>query len=177
METSKRLDSLWKICGRIDEYIRSVNSKASVIASLDVFILGSILLQLASTLDSFSGFQSQFLAGLTIGAMIIAALATTVSLVAAFLSVKPFLKSIRKASKYQSVIFFRHISEDDSPEDYLHRFEGLGEEDLLRDLGAQIHALAKGADYKFNCLYVSVWGILGGLVFFVPAFIILTFLK
>ena len=69
------------------------------------------------------------------------------SLVSLFFMLKivlPYLKSKKRIGQYQSQIFFGHVSEYSSDEDYLKVVNNLKEDELIKDLAFQVYSLARG---------------------------------
>src|SRR4051812_28672263 len=52
-DAKARIDFLWKVMARFDAYILSVNAKAALIGTFDMFILGTIVLKWAELRQPF----------------------------------------------------------------------------------------------------------------------------
>jgi hypothetical protein len=165
-------DFLWKVIQRYDYYIGTTNAKAALIVAFDTFVFGGIVLKWQDLLPFFGAhYKAAILASCL---LFIAALASLVSLWTIFLVISPFLKSPRSPTKYHSAVFFGHVSEHKSADDYLGCVRDLDEETLSRDLCAQAHVLSQGLRDKFHSTKISVRAILFGQL---PALVLMVLVK
>jgi len=164
MDREAKNEVLWKIIDRLDGFIKSTNSKAAILSTFNVFVVSSILLGWNDLQSLFQKNGSEtnecFIAALSF----IAIGAALISLVSAFLAINPFLKSSAAPLKYHSALFFEHIAEHSSPEDYLMQIKELEDDSLTEDLSRQAHALAEGASSKFANLKRAVIAVIVSLV-------------
>lgn len=167
-----RIDFLWKTVGRYDFYIGTTNAKAAALLAYNTFVVGGIVLKFRDVLALFDGHSKSAAVGAVL--LIAASLASIVSLWSTFVVVLPYLWSPKKPNDYHSLIFFNHVAEYSSGEDYCKRVDGMGEAEAVKDLSYQTHALATGTRKKFNWLRLGI----GSLLFAqVPAFAMLLLIK
>lgn len=151
-------DLLWKIISRFDHYINTTNTKATVIVAFDTFIVSAIILKWSDLLQTFG---PQSVAAVLVSLLLlIAAVSSLVSLASVFQVINPFLKSPKSPTKYHSKIFFGHIAEFETPEDYHQCVKNLNNEELLRDCCMQAHVLAQGLNDKFRKMKIAIGAIL-----------------
>ncbi len=151
-------DFLWRVINRFDHYINTTNTKATVIVAFDTFIFSAIVLKWGELLQTF-GQQAVAIAIVSL-LLFIAAISSLFSLATVFQVINPFLKSPKDPTKYHSKIFFGHIAEFDTPEEYHQCVNELNNEELLRDCCMQAHVLARGLNDKFRKMKIAVGAIL-----------------
>jgi hypothetical protein len=157
MSFKEKSDFLWKTIGRFDIYYNSVNAKASALIAFNVFVVTGIAIKWNDLSIWFVQPCARTVAG---GALFVAVAASIISLWKTFATVNPFLASPKKLSSYQSLIFFNHVAEYEKPEDYLDAIQKLNDDDAIKDLSFQAHALARGLKKKFADLRVAIGVIL-----------------
>lgn len=144
---------LWKVIGRFDTYIGTTNTKAALLATFGTFVFSALVLKWSDFLLGFAGYHK-----LTVAAGIcvaIAAAAAALSTALAFLTVHPFLFSPKNPGKYHSNLFFVHVSEHASGDDYARAVKEIADENQELDLAKQAHSLAKGLTSKMHRLQVA----------------------
>jgi len=142
------------VIGRFDTYIGSTNTKAALLGTFNTFVLGTIVLKWKDLQTILNGHpKSMFWAAVFVT---IAAVATLISLAFAFVAIHPFLKSYKKPGGYHSNIFFMHVSEHATGDDYRAALLQANEDAILTDLCHQAHALACGVGAKMLLLQKSV---------------------
>lgn len=151
-------DFVWKVISRFDHYINTTNTKATVIVAFNTFVFSAIVLKWSDLLQTFG--QKVFVAILVSLLLFIAAISSLVSLAAVFQVINPFLKSPKNPTKYHSKMFFGHIAEFETPEDYHQCVRKLDNEELLRDCCMQAHVLARGLNDKFRKMKIAIGAIL-----------------
>ncbi len=152
------IDFLWKIISRFDFYFGTTNMKATVIVAFNTFIFSAIVLKIDELLLPLKPHKSAVI--ITAILLVIAALASLVSLGAVFLVINPFLKSPKHDLTYQSKIFFQHIAEYKEPKDYLQFINKCTDDNWIEDLSMQAYALSKGLKYKFDKMKTAIGAIL-----------------
>jgi len=163
-----RRDFLWKVIGRYDYYIGSVNSKAAFLIAFNVFVITGIVLKWSDILQ-LCGTKFPFATLVTSILLAVTALASLASLFLTFQAVNPFLKSPKDPRVYHSAVFFGHVAEHDDPEKYLSHVKELDEEKAVKDLAYQAHVLAKGTVGKFGWIK---WA-MGAILIEIPIFALL----
>lgn len=145
-----RREFLWKVLGRFDVYIGSVNAKAALLVAFNAFV-GSLIVLESRGLNLITGGLMLLKVGAAVS-LVAAGLGTLAALWFTFAAVTPYLRSPKRIGKYQSLLFFLHVAEYEPPDDYVAAVCALSEDDALHDLALQVHAVAKGLDAKFACL-------------------------
>jgi hypothetical protein len=136
--------------GRFDAYITSVNAKAALVATFNTFLLTAVVLKWEDIMKEYAPHMASIrIAGFLLAA---AALAAIVSLWFTFRALGPFLRSPKAPGRYHSALFFEHVSEHASSDDYLTVMTEMSATELISDLSHQAHALAVGASSKFRDL-------------------------
>ncbi len=161
MATELRTDDLLlKIIARFDFYIGTTNAKAALVAAFNTFAIGAIVLKWGDVVALFAGHPAAAKGAAIL--LAVAALASVASLAAVFMMVKPYLDSPKAPMKYHSILFFGHVAEHGSATDYVSAVLGASEEDIVADLGAQAHALARGVRAKFRLMNAAVLALVLG---------------
>jgi Family of unknown function (DUF5706) len=154
-----RRDFLWKVIGRYDFYMGSVNAKAAFLIAFNAFVITGIVLKWSDILQLY-GTKYPF-ANLVASILLAAvALASLVSLFFTFQAVNPFLKSPKDPRSYHSAVYFGHVAEYNDPEKYLSHVNELDAEKVVKDLAYQAHTLAKGTAGKFGWINWAIGAIL-----------------
>jgi len=154
-----RRDFLWKVIGRYDFYIGSINAKAAFLIAFNVFVITGIVLKWSDILQ-LCGPKYPFADLVASILLAVAALASLASLFFTFHAVNPFLKSPKDPRVYHSAVFFGHVAEHDDPEKYLSHVMDLDEEKAVKDLAYQAHVLAMGTVGKFGWIKWAIVAIL-----------------
>lgn len=157
METDEKFELLWKTLIRYDFYINSTNSKATVLLAFNTFILSGLILKWT---EFFQIFDIPWLIKTATILLGIISVAAVVSLFLTIFVINPFLKSPRRPKDYHSSIFFGHVAEYSSAEDYLVSIQSQGPEDIIKDLSFQTHIVAQGIDKKFKCMKYAFYPVL-----------------
>jgi len=150
-KTISKSDFLWKTLGRYDSYVSTVNSKAAAMTAFNSFFVGTIILRWDVVGKAFESAPVSLIILVKI-MMATSAIGALIALGLSFYAVLPYLFSEKAPGKYHSLIFFKHVSEFASGDDYKSKFETATDEDLLSDLAKQCFALAKGLDSKMNAI-------------------------
>ena len=171
---AQRIETLWRVVQRFDEYLRAADVKATVVATFDLFIISTALLRLdgLEIPHAEAALLTRMLAYTAMALFLIAAAGAFASLVSIAAAVKPFLDSPERPGLYHSVLFFGHVARDLDASDYRARIAQLDEQVLLEDLGAQAHALAKGANRKYQRLGQATRLITGAAVVMFAALVL-----
>ncbi len=151
---------LWKIIARLDDYIRAADTKAAVVASMNVFILGLIILRweaLDFGIDALSVSRSAQLLAL-------GALSGLVSFGTTGAAAMPYLFSPSSKSDSRSILFFGDVAKHANGGDYLLHISSYKPDDLERELASQAHALSVGASRKYRFLKYAVWTTISALI-------------
>lgn len=152
---TQAIDALWKVIGRYDTYIGSTNTKAAMLIAFNTFVPGSIALKWKDIQDAFgSGHKEAFILASIF--LLIALVASVVSLVFTFWAISPFLKSPEPPGGYVSDVFFGSVGRHENPEAYLARVESWSDSAFRKDLAIQAHTLAQGLSAKFYRLKVAI---------------------
>jgi hypothetical protein len=156
--TATQANDTWmKVLGRYDFYNGSVNTKAALLVAFDTFVAGGIVLKWKDIQDAFG---AQKIAVVFVAVFLLVALtASLASLCHTFRSVNPFLGSPTIPKNYHSLLFFSAVNEF-TAEGYHAEVAKITDEELLRDLAYQAHALAGGLCGKFAALKKAIWWIL-----------------
>lgn len=150
----RRIDVLWKVIGRFDLYITSVNAKAAMVATFNTFVITAIVLKWEEILAQFGPYVATTrIAG---SLLAVAAIASVVSLWFTFRALGPFLDSHKAPGRYHSSLFFGHVAEHASGDDYRACFTDVSADSLVVDLCNQAHALARGARDKFRDMRLAL---------------------
>lgn len=153
-------DFLWKIINRFDFYMGSTNTKATVVVAFNTFVFSAIILKWRELLPFFGEHRTAiFVANIL---MIIAAMASLASLTVTYFVINPYLKSPKIPTSYHSKLFFGHVSEFIKPEEYHECVKACNDEEWVKDLCFQAHALADGLANKFKLMKLAILIILWG---------------
>lgn len=150
VQTADHGERYWLILQNNVEWLRFAETKASIILTC-YGVLFTIFYTNAG--DVFTSVQHP---GAIRVFVILFALASLTSIVAAFLAVRPRLKN----NNPTSILYFRHIQKQfQNPAAYkLATHIILDDEDKYTDhLTEQIHSIAKVTNSKYVCTGVSVW--------------------
>ena len=157
LDYEAKADFLWKALLRFDFYIGSTHAKAALVIAFNTFVFSGIILK-----------KEELLRGgaLPIFGKILlltAAISSLVSLIAMFLVINPYLKSIKHPDRYISNMFFQHIARRKGKE-YQEAIENLDKTGIIEDLTIQSYCLAKGITKKFVYMRVAIGGIFVSLI-------------
>lgn len=156
VRTKEKQEYLWRVISRIDEYIRSTNTKAAVLATFNTFLLSAIGVRLKE-LSARSGGLANW-EGFPVFWFAVPAVLAALSLCWVVAAIFPYLGTDNRCDIGEghttSLIFFRDISEQD-PDQYQTKLLNATNEDIVRDLIQQIQELSEGANQKFQRLRYS----------------------
>ena len=172
MDVEKKIECLWKTIARLDNYVSWTNNKATIILAFNTFILGGIILKWSTLIEMYGG--NKTLESLTYFLLSIGALSSIFSIYKLFEVINPYLFSHSVPEKYHSKIFFDHISQFNSKEEYSAIINDLSYEKQLEDLCYQVHSISLGLDSKYKKLKTAIDTILYLLL---PTLSIILFLK
>lgn len=144
------------IVRRYDHYIGTTNFKIGLLLSFIVAILVAIVLRAISVLSAYGE-----LTGIGVIASTICVLTILASAIYLVRAVSP---SVSTAS-YRSYIFFGDVASwDGGEQEYYSMFSAESEENLLKDICFQTHAVAKVTNEKFRLISVATKIILFGVI-------------
>lgn len=152
VQTADHGERYWLILQNNIEWLRFAEAKASIILTC-YGVLFTIFYTNANDI-----FKSVEHPGITLVFVILFAISSLTSIVAAFLAVRPRLKN----SNPTSILYFRHINKKfDTPAAYKQAAHAnLDDEGRYTDhLTEQIHSISKVADSKYVCTGISVWAL------------------
>ena len=135
------------------ELIQFVESKTNFL----LVVQGLVLTVLVSSIDRLRAIVTAGGAAATPVlplALLVFAISCVASLLAA-LSVVFARGSVESRTGQRSLIFYRHVAQRRSASDYADQFARTSDEDCLRDLLEQNHALARVAEAKFDRFRVA----------------------
>ena len=155
-------DHLWKTIQRYDFYIGSTNAKAAFLITFNTALLAGVIIKWHEISRDFFGSAKPeswcfWLGG---AAFLILALGSLLSTLLTFYVVSPFLKSPKSAGLYHSTIFFGHVAEHKTPEEFIKVLEKTDLQARVEDLAKQAHIIAKGLNFKFENLKHAIWCII-----------------
>ncbi len=143
-----RIEFLWKVISRYDQYYSETNSKAAVLLAFNTFILGTIIIKFDEIWKVFDDYcLTIFIANIC---LLIILLATIISTWKVIKGIYPFLDSPQHPEDYNSNIFFGHVNNYKNEIDYKNKLDNFSLENLNQDLAFQAYILAKGLTKKFN---------------------------
>ncbi len=145
---------LWKVIGRFDLYIGSINAKAALLIAFNTFVTGSIVLKGQEVGVLFGTHRVAY--ALAVIALLITAMSSFVSTWLTFRVIRPYLDSPRQPTQYHSAIFFNHVAEHEQPDHYQTAVSTLDAAGWVKDLAAQAHALARGLKVKFATIRQAI---------------------
>lgn len=138
---------LWKVLGRLDFYIGTTNFKATLLITLNTFILGSIALKWQ---DFVTGMDvSETAQNVLCLVILLASISSLASVFVALLAVLPFLESPRIPQKYHSNIFFKDIAEYRDESAYHESASSMTHREMIKDLSNQAYSISAGLNKKF----------------------------
>lgn len=158
LQPQEQADLLWKVIGRFDFYINTVNTKATFLIAFNTFMFSAIILKWVDLMKPVEQSKGAVFFGTIFFA--IAAIAALTSLAFTFGAINPFLKSPEKAKKYHSRLFFEHVAKHEKPEEYLGEITSCTRAELVEDLASQAHSLAEGTSNKFRWIKLAVKAVL-----------------
>jgi hypothetical protein len=168
MNASELIDFHWKAIGRYDSYIATTNIKAAFLIAWNTFAIGTVGLKWHELLAPFAGMpRTNMWASVCSLAILFAGVA---SLWETFRVVNPFMESPKRPLKYHSLIFFRHVAEFGSDEEFNAAAANRSADEFVSDLAAQAYTLARALTFKFSALRRTI-GLLLGVQF--PALLLL----
>jgi hypothetical protein len=151
-----KLDFLWKVIARYDQYIQSTNAKAAALLAYSAIVVGGILLKSS---DILTMFQNHPVASRLVAfCLAIAAIASVIVLWVTFFVILPFLKSPPKGN---SAIFFGDVANHETGKFYAEQISNLNEEAAVSDLAVQTHVIAGATIKKFRYMRFGMLAILG----------------
>jgi uncharacterized membrane protein YuzA (DUF378 family) len=153
-------DTMWKIIGRYDTYMGSVNTKATLLIAFNTFLLGSVILKGQDVAAIFGSHSHAVM--VVYACLFIMSITSLLSMGYTFQAVTPFLDSPREPTTYHSIIFFEHVAEHSDESKYHTAITGLTDGAIITDLSSQAHALARGLRSKFRHLRTAFRIILRG---------------
>lgn len=162
-------DHLWRTIQRFDFYIGSTNAKAAFLIAFNSALLGGGLLKWRDITSPLE--QNSWPAWIAGFALVLLATGCLVSTWLTFRVVNPFLSSPKHPGIYHSTVFFGHVAEHDSPENFITCLNQSNAESRTEDLAHQAHALAVGLNGKFSNLRKAIAWIMAVEI---PALLILT---
>jgi len=150
----KKSEALWRIISRYDHYYGTTNSKAALLLAFNTAVIASIIIKFEDILSIYETHNiCKCIASIS---LIVIIFSTIVSVWYVFKAINPFLKSHKNPKNYHSVIFFNHVAEFESQDDYYETIKKINEEEFIKDQSFQIHSLAKGLRTKFNYFKIAV---------------------
>jgi hypothetical protein len=138
---------LWNNIKRFDSYYATTNTKGSFILAFNTIIFSCLIFKWD---DIVKLYNNQII--IVVINFILLAI-SLLALVSSFFMLKvvvPYLKSIKRVGQYQSILFFEHIGEFSTEQDYLDTISKIKENDITKDLAYQTYSLAKGLKKKFQ---------------------------
>ena len=138
---------LWNVIKRYDGYYSVTNTKASIILAFNTIVFSGLVFKWDNIITFYNNKLVIFVMNFII---FIVAFLSLVSLFFMLKIVLPYLKSKKRIGQYQSQIFFGHVSEYSSDEDYLKVVNNLKEDELIKALAFQVYSLARGLYEKFE---------------------------
>jgi hypothetical protein len=150
VSSSEIIEFHWKAIARYDSYIATTNTKAAFLIAWNTFAIGSVGLKWSELLAPFATTpRTSVLATLC---LLVVLLAGLVSLWETFRVVNPFVDSPKRPLKYHSLIFFRHVAEFESDEEFHAAVGDRSVNEVLCDLASQAYTLARALTFKFSAL-------------------------
>lgn len=156
-EPSNYVDLLWKVIGRFDGYLNGTNSKTALVTAFNAFVVSAVVLKWSEIVAQFSAPTSGRIVATFLA---VATLASLLSLWFAFKTVAPYLGSPKAPQKYHSILFFEHVAEHESGQDYVDVVRGYDQGAIELELATQAHALARGLQGKFHTSSLAIGAIL-----------------
>lgn len=134
-----------EIIKRIDSHIASTNAKCAIVMSYCAAVLGWLAVNSSKLLEEITNAPLNAIAGIfmTLGIAL-----TVACLVLALKITFPATHSSDKEHRGKSMIFFGDVASQQLDQ-YVVRFSGLKDDEILKDLSTQIHTLSGIADRKF----------------------------
>ena len=156
-QEGEKVDHLWKTIQRFDLYMNSTNSKATLLIAFNALVVGAAL----NNWSSFVGPKEIYWLFLSLNlVLLVAVLASLVSLGLVLRVISPFLKSPQAPGKYHSLIFFGHVAQHGAASDYESAVASSSEKQWETDLAHQAHVLAGGLSSKFDLLKCATQALL-----------------
>lgn len=162
---------LWDTIKRIDFYINTTNTKATIIIAFNTFLTGSLILKYKDILDLFDK-ESHKLIMVSGIVLSLSCICSFISLIFIFKVVTPFLGSFKNEKSYLSKLFFSDIAKNVTAQDYINELKKSNNSSIIDDLGIQAYSLAKGTESKFENIKYSVIAIFFELGFLILIFIL-----
>jgi hypothetical protein len=137
-----RTEFLFKVISRLDFYINSTNTKASLIIAWNGLVIGTIMVKYEDIAKGFSSLRN----GEQIGAVILALIgvAGVISIFLVLIVIYPYLKETTgKAVPNRSLVYFESIAAMGTDR-YCQGVCSVGNEELMADLSGQAVALSDG---------------------------------
>jgi hypothetical protein len=157
---SNYTDFLWKTIGRYDGLINGAKVTAGAIITLNVFYMGAIGFHWATILGPLPADG----AWIKVATVFVAAgsVLSVVAFASACAVLVPYLKSHKAPGSYHSLVFFMHVAEHKTHDEYHARLKASSEDDRDLDLAYQVHAVGQGLDAKYRHVGRAAWVTLGG---------------
>lgn len=159
-ENNIKIELLKMNIERFDHYIATTNAKSSIILAFNGLIIGTILLKYDVFIRLF--LNPPWCLYIAVFLISLLGISSTISIIHAFRVVNPFLESGKITNEYNSILFFKSISEM-KYEDYERKIEKCNFGNLMEDLKRQSYQLALGMSQKsedtknsITCIYVSL---------------------
>lgn len=162
---------LWDTIKRLDFYINTTNTKATIIIAFNTFTTGSVILKYKDILCLFSNNSDKLKTGSAL-LLSLSCISSLISLYFIFKVVTPFLDSHKNEKNYLSKLFFIDIAKNSTAQDYLNELKKSNKDSIVEDLATQAFSLAKGTETKFNNIKNSVLAIFFELGFLALVFIL-----
>lgn len=153
MEANAKMEQLWKVMQRYDQYINATNTKATIILTFNSLIISGLLLKWSDLITMYKPIPCFVI--ISAFFLITIAFASLYSLFYAFKVVNPYLVSPLKPQEYHSKIYFGHVSMFETGEDFAKSIDKSDAECFFTDLCYQVHILAKGITQKYERLKKS----------------------
>lgn len=134
-----------KTLNRIDICVNTVNTKSSFLTTINIFLLGSIILKYEDIMIKITNKYLNIIMNIDI---VILFIGIIFSLLFCFLSIKPFLKSGNINGEYTSLLFFGSINSL-KYETYKDKIIKLKDTALIEDLIRQNYLLSEALNKKF----------------------------
>jgi hypothetical protein len=143
------------VIGRFDQYNAAVNTKASLIGSVQIFLLGSLALKAE---DIMCLAHHVMLAKISLAMLLLLICGSALySLVLCLRAAFPYLQGNNPP---KSLIFFKEISERYTPSEFIHAHDQVTDESYAHDLAEQAVYLSKGLTSKFELTRKSMLAII-----------------
>jgi len=147
-----KIDFVWKVISRYDTYISTTNYKATIILTLNIFLISGITFKSTEILIIFNNLPTCRLAIVII--LLLIGISVIYSICRAILAIEPNLGKNNNQNK--TILFFDHVKSLGS-EKYLEKLNNMKPNDFLSDLCEDGWNLANILSEKLRNLSHSVW--------------------